>query len=338
MEAIFHTPKRQLIKIPGVGEITANSILQNKEALEKAQQEMDFIQKHNIQTIFYFDDAYPQRLKNCSDAPILLYYKGNAALNNTHIVSIVGTRNATPYGKQICEQLVKELQPYNVLIVSGLAYGIDHAAHAACVKNQVPTIGVLGHGLDRIYPPEHRNLAKKMLANGGLLTEFTSTAKPDSKNFPKRNRIIAGMTDATIVVETGNKGGSIITAYLAQSYNREVFAFPGRIHEPYSMGCNQLIKKNVAKLIESSEDIAYHLGWDETDVVSTKPLQRELFIELSESETVLVDLLKQTPKGLSIDKICSESSMTQNAVASCLLQLEMKNLVETMPGKRYRLV
>ncbi len=338
VEAIFHTPKRQLLKIPGIGPKTAALILQQEAALEKAHREMEFIQKHNIQTIFYFDEAYPQKLKNCSDAPILLYFKGKADFNNPHIISIVGTRNATDYGRQICNELVKALQPYNVMVVSGLAYGIDHAAHKACVQNQVSTIGVLGHGLDMLYPSQHRNLAKKMLSNGGLLTDFPSETKPDSKNFPKRNRIIAGMTDATIVVETGNKGGSIITAYLAQSYNRDVFAFPGRIDKPYSMGCNQLIKKNVAKLIESAEDIVFHLSWEDTDVQVKKPTQRALFVDLNDTETALVNLLKGNPKGISIDKICAATQMTQNATAACLLQLEMKNLVETMPGKRYRLV
>jgi len=337
VEAIFHTPKRQLLKIPGIGPKTAALILQHQEALEKAHRELEFVQKHNIQTIFYFDDAYPQRLKNCSDAPILLYFKGNVPLNHTHIISIVGTRNATDYGRQICEELVKSLQPYNPMIVSGLAYGIDHAAHSACVKHQVPTIGVLGHGLDMLYPPQHRNLAKKMIQNGGLLTDFPSETNPDSRNFPQRNRIIAGMTDATIVVETGNKGGSVITAYLAQSYNREVFAFPGRIDKPYSTGCNQLIKKNVAKLVESAEDIAYHLGWEDAGVVPKKTVQKALLVELNDTETVIVNLLKGNPKGVSIDKICSKAQMTQNATAACLLQLEMKNLVETMPGKRFRL-
>lgn len=338
VEAIFHTPKRQLLKIPGIGPKTAALILQKEKALEKAHREIEFVQKHNIQTIFYFDDNYPQKLKNCSDAPILLYFKGNSNFNNPHIISIVGTRNATDYGRQICHELVQALQPYSPLIVSGLAYGIDHTAHSACVKNQVETVGVLGHGLDMLYPSQHRNLAKKMLQNGGLLTDFPSETNPDSKNFPKRNRIIAGMTDATIVVETGNKGGSVITAYLAQSYNREVFAFPGRIDKPYSMGCNQLIKKNVAKLVESAEDIVYHLGWEDSDIEVSKPVQRALFVELNDTETVLVNLLKGKPKGISIDKICASAQMTQNAVASCLLQLEMKNLVETMPGKRYRLV
>ena len=337
VEAIFHTPKRQLLKIPGIGPKTATAILQHEEALEKAHREMEFVQKHNIQTIFFFDETYPQRLKNCSNAPILLYFKGNADFNNPHTVSIVGTRNATDYGRQICKELVAALQPYTVLVVSGLAYGIDHAAHQACVKNQVATVGVLGHGLDMLYPSQHRNLAKKMLQNGGLITDFPSETKPDSKNFPMRNRIIAGMSDATIVVETGSKGGSIITAYLAQSYNREIFAVPGPIHAPYSMGCNQLIKKNVAKLVESVEDIAYHLGWEDADVAVKKPVQKALFVELNDTETILVNLLKEKPKGISIDKICASAKMTQNAVAACLLQLEMKNLVEAMPGKRYRL-
>ena len=337
VEAIFQTPKRQLIKIPGVGPKTAAIILQHQEALEKAHREMEFIHKHQIQTIFYFDDAYPERLKNCSDAPVLLYFKGDTNLNIPHIISIVGTRNATPYGKQICEQLVEGLKPFNVLVVSGLAYGIDYAAHNACVKNQMATVGVLGHGLDRIYPAQHRSLAKKMLANGGLLTEFPSETNPDSKNFPRRNRIIAGMTDATIVVETGNKGGSIITAYLAQSYNREVLAFPGRINEPYSMGCNQLIKKNVAKLIESAEDIVFQLGWEES-ANAPKLVQKALLVELNDTEQTLVNILKENRSGISIDKLYQSSKMSETAVAACLLQLEMKNLVQSMPGKRYRLL
>ncbi len=336
VEAIFHTPKRQLIKIPGIGAKTAQNILQHQEALEKAQREMEFVQKHKIETVFYFDDRYPQRLKNCSDAPVLLYFKGNTSFNKQHIISIVGTRNATKYGKQICEELIEALKPYDVLVVSGLAYGIDHAAHTACVKNGLSTVGILGHGLDRLYPAQHRPLAKKMLEKGGLLTEFRSETAPDAKNFPRRNRIIAGMTDATIVVETGTKGGSIITAYLAQSYNREVLAFPGRIHEPYSMGCNQLIKKNVAKLIESVDDIVYHLGWEDADT-PPKTVQKQLFIELTDTEKSVMAVLEENKSGISIDKLCEASNLSQTAAAACLLQLEMKNIVETMPGKRFRL-
>jgi DNA processing protein len=226
-ERIFTVPRSKLLSIPG---ITQNRIeqLNLNEALRKAEEELKFIEKNNIDVLFYTDPEYPKRLKNCNDSPILLYSKGNADLNARRIISIVGTRNATEYGRQLCRQLVEELQPYNVLIVSGLALGIDVCAHKECLKFDIPTIGVLGHGLDMVYPGQNRSVAEKMVENGGLLSEYPSGVVPDKGNFPERNRIVAGMADATVVIEASVKGGALITAEIANSYNRDVFTFPGR--------------------------------------------------------------------------------------------------------------
>ena len=263
-DRVFTVAPSKLLKIEGIGEKRAEMF--NKtildDALRKADEELKFIEKNNIDVIFYTDPRYPKRLKQCNDSPLLLYNKGNADLNLQRIISIVGTRNATEYGKHLCRQLVEELQPYNVLVISGLAYGIDICAHKECVKVGVPTVGVLGHGLDKLYPAQNRSTAEKMIENGGLLTEYPSGTKPDRENFPQRNRIVAGMADATIVVEAGIKGGALITAEIANSYNRDVFAFPGRIGDDYSEGCNFLIRHNKASLLMSAADLAYSLGWE----------------------------------------------------------------------------
>lgn len=340
VEQVFSASKKQLLRIPGIGPKTIQRILGQKQVLTQAKKEVEFIQKNKIQPIFYLSEAYPRRLKNCSDSPILLYYLGNADLNATKMISIVGTRHATSYGKELCQQLVTDLAAYGVTIVSGLAYGIDYYAHQACVKNEMPTIGIMAHGLDRVYPEEHRPLAKKMIKNGGLLTEFRSETEPERENFPKRNRIIAGMTDATIVVETAKKGGSMITAHLASAYNRDVFAFPGKVKASYSAGCHQLIKKNLAHLIESSEDLIYHMGWDEellsTQKTKSKAYQANLFVDLEPVQQQIVDTLRQK-NDLSIDTICRQTNLLNGEVAATLLQLEMQGMITTIPGSRYRL-
>lgn len=332
VEAIFKENKNALLKIPGIGNTTVNSIVSQK-VLHLAEDEIKFIEKNNIQPLFYTDKEYPQRLLNCEDGPLLLYYKGSANLNAKRVVGFVGTRKATNQGRVICERFVEDLKIKDVLIVSGLAYGIDSYAHKAAIKNDMQTIGVLGHGLDRIYPAQNRKLAIDMLNNGGLLTEFKSLTAPDRENFPKRNRIVAGMCDAIVVIESAKKGGALITAGLANSYNRDVFAVPGRLNDKYSMGCNMLIKSNRAALAESALDIAYIMGWD--DVKVNVKAQRELFIQLNGEQKLIYEIISNA-KEISIDKLVIESSIPASKVAAALLMLEFEGLIQSLPGKLYK--
>lgn len=334
-EAVFKTPKQTLLKIPGIGRATALAIAESRDLLKRAEQEEVFIEKYKIKPLFFTDAAYPKRLKNCTDAPIMLYYKGNVDLNAIRVVNIVGTRKVTEYGKLVCMQLVEQLKVYHPVVISGLAYGVDVHAHRECLKQDVPTVAVLGHGLDRIYPAAHRSVAEKMVQNGGLLSDFVSGTNPDRENFPKRNRIIAGLADATIVVEAAETGGAIITAVIANSYNRDVFAIPGRVNDTYSSGCNHLIKTNRAALVSSGADIAYSLGWDIGD--QKKGVQRQLLVELTTEEQVIVDLL-QTHSSLAIDELMLRSTMNLSILAGVLLNLELKGVVLSLPGKMYQLV
>jgi DNA processing protein len=335
-EAIFKEKKALLLKIPEIGPVTAESIIKHK-VFDRAEEEIDFIDKYTIQPLFYLDKNYPNRLKQCADAPVMLYYKGNADLNSTKIISIVGTRNATDYGKEFTEKLVADLVKHDVLIVSGLAYGIDICAHKACVKNSVPTVGVLAHGLDRLYPALHKSTAKHMVDNGGLLTEFMSNTNPDRENFPKRNRIVAGIADALVVVESKAQGGSLITADIANSYNRDVFAVPGGVNDIYSEGCNKLIKSNKAALIESALDIEYILNWVKKEEGKKKAqTQKQLFIELSADEQLLVNLIDKHDS-IAIDMICANVNLPVSKIASALLNLEFSGMVKTLPGKMYRM-
>lgn len=332
--AVFDAGKPELLRIPGIGEHTARNVLR-KEALLEAETEIQFLEKHGIRPLFYMDSDYPVRLRHYPDCPILLYYRGNADLNADRVVAVVGTRRPTANGQAFCESLVEGLLPYKVLIVSGLAFGIDVTAHRHCLKTGVPTVGVLGHGLNRIYPPQHRAVAEQMTAGGGLLTEYPSHVKPDREHFPMRNRIIAGMCDALVVVETARRGGSMISAEIANSYNKDVFAVPGRIHDRQSMGCNHLIKIHKAALIESAEDIAYIMRWEEP--TGAPPQQPSLFVELTEEEKIIVDLLEQKETA-GIDELTYNSQMTSSTMASLLLSLEFKGLIKTLPGKRYTLL
>jgi DNA processing protein len=332
--AVFEARKRELLSIPGVGEHTARNVLR-KEALLEAETEIKFLEKHDIQPLFYMDEDYPGRLRHYPDCPILLYYRGKADLNAERIVAIVGTRRPTPQGRSCCEALVEGLLPYNVLIVSGLAFGIDITAHRQCLKVGVPTVGVLGHGLNRIYPPQHLGVAEQMIRAGGLLTEYPSHVKPDREHFPMRNRIIAGMCDALVVVETARRGGSMISAEIANSYNKDVFAVPGRLHDRQSMGCNHLIKTHKAALLESADDIGYIMRWEEQS--GNPPAQPSLFVELTEEEKIIVDLLRQVETA-SIDELTFHTQMVNSAMASLLLNLEFKGLIKTLPGKRYTLL
>lgn len=333
---IFNASKSKLQKTPGIGEKLSTIILENKnEAIEKATEELKFIEKHQIQTLFYTDKNYPQRLLHCYDAPCLLFYLGNADLNNQKIISVVGTRKATDYGKAVCEKLIEVLQPYNALIVSGLAYGIDVCAHKKSVELNMPTVGVLGHGLDILYPSQHKNIAKQMLNNGGLLTDFMSKSKFVAGNFPSRNRIVAGMADATIVIESKKEGGSLITAEIANSYNKDVFAIPGNIDRTSSQGCNYLIKTNKAALLDDVNELPEILGWT-TLVNNKKSAQKELLIDLSEIEKTLFDLLKEQG-AMRIDEIAFTAQLPSSDVAANLLNLEFKGAVKSLPGKVFQL-
>ncbi len=333
--AVFKTKKTQLEKIEGIGESGAKSIIAFND-FSKAEQEIAFIRKYKITPLFINDKNYPQRLLNCYDPPTMLFYKGNGDLNASRIIAVIGTRNNSDYGKYTAEKLIKELMNENILIVSGLAFGIDAVAHKTALKNNLQTVGVLAHGLDSIYPSEHSTLAKNMLKHGGLLTEFMSGTKPDRHNFPGRNRIVAGMSDATIVVETSLKGGSMITAELANGYNKDVFAFPGKITDSKSAGCNHLIKNNKAVLITDAMQLIEAMGWEQKQKTKLRK-QKELFIELNREEKIIVDLLNEK-ETLHIDEINFKSGMNSSAVAAAILNLELQNIISSLPGKMYKII
>lgn len=336
-EKIFKAKLHVLEKIEGVGEIRARSIRAFTD-FSKAEEEIRFIEKYKIKPLFLTDKSYPQRLLNCYDSPTLLFYKGEADLNASRIIAIIGTRNHTEYGKQQTEKLIKDLSSQNILIVSGMAFGIDAIAHKASLKNALPTVGVLGHGLDQIYPPDHSNLAKDMLKRGGgLLTEFRSNTKPDKHNFPTRNRIVAGMSDATVVIETKERGGSMITAELANGYNKDVFALPGKVTDNKSAGCNFLIRNNKAMLLTDAEELIEVMGWEEkAKSEREKKSQRELFIELSKDEKIIVDILKEKDL-IHVDELNLKSGLSSSSMAAAILNLELQGVVSTLPGKLYKM-
>ncbi len=331
-EAVFREKRKNLMKIPGIGMSTVNSILGTK-VLGRAEEELKFIEKFRIKPLYYLEEGYPQRLKHCMDGPIMLYLLGKADVNARHVLSVVGTRRASNYGKEMTEKIIGGLKGLDVLVVSGLAFGIDTLAHRAALANEIPTAGILAHGLDRIYPGVNRKLAVKMQKSGGLLTEFLSGTNPDRENFPKRNRIVAGMADATLVIESAIRGGALITANIASSYDRDVFAVPGRSGDKYSEGCNYLVKANKAALIESAEDIKYFMQWEEQDNVKSK--QAKLFRELTDNERIVMELLKENGEA-SIDFLVLKSRMSNSAIASVLLELEFDGAVKSLPGKMYR--
>lgn len=336
VEQVFSEKLSALEKIPGIGTVYAKNIIKHKEgALEIANQELEFIEKNDITPLTVYDASYPKRLVHCEDGPLVIYTKGSVDLNSSKVISVVGTRKATDYGKDFCEKLIEELAPHTPIIISGLAFGVDVCAHKAAVKNNISTVGVVAHGLDRLYPSQHRGLANQMLGNGGLLTEFKSGTNPDRENFPKRNRIIAGLSDATIVIESSKKGGSLITAELANCYNRDVFAVPGRVTDSYSEGCNALIKQNKAHLLQSVKDIEYLMNWEITE--KNKNNQPQLFVELSSDEKVLFDILSQQDK-IAIDNLALQSKFTMSQTAALLLEMEFKNVVKSLPGKMYKAI
>jgi len=333
---VFSEKRSVLEKIPGIGAVNAEKIIKHKtEALAIAEEELVFIKKNEITPLFYLNDNYPKRLLHCEDGPVLLYSRGNVEFNNPKVVSIVGTRKATDYGKDFCNKVVEELAPHQPLIVSGLAYGIDICSHKAALKNNLPTVGVLAHGLDRIYPSQHTSVAKKMIENGGLLTDYKSGTTPGRENFPKRNRIVAGLSDLTIVIESSKKGGSLITAFIANDYNRDVFALPGRLNDSQSEGCNNLIKSHKAALIQSVKDIEYIMGWKAEK--QSIPNQTQMFVELTAEQKIVTGLMSKNKK-IAIDELSLQAELSMSKTASMLLELEFEGVVKVLPGKMYQLV
>ena len=316
-------------------------LLCDRSLVEFAEKEMEFIESKGIRLVCYGDEAYPCRLAECADAPLVLHSLGNADLNARRIVSIVGTRHASEYGKALCENFVADLARFapGTLIVSGLAYGIDVCAHRAALKAGLPTIGVLAHGLDRIYPGAHRTTAKQMLENGGLLTEFMSGTNSFPSNFVQRNRIVAGMADATVVVESASKGGSLITASLALGYDRDCFAFPGRVNDQYSQGCNELVSRNRAALITSAYDFVEAMNWEvATAKKSVEDLQTELFPDLSPDETAVMTALRENSDGLQVNQMVVQLNIPINRLLPLLFEMEMKGFVKAVAGGCYRAV
>lgn len=357
--------------IPGIGSITAKRLLESMgsatqifaqrtelprlvphvqpslvKALDcpaahrRAEQELEFITKHHITCIGYHDEAYPTRLRECDDAPSLLYYRGNTTFNPRRVVSIIGTRKCTDYGRDLCECFVRDLAALipDVLIVSGLAYGIDVCAHRAALKYNLPTVGVLAHGLDRIYPSAHRNIAAQMTQCGGLLTEYPSFTEPERQNFLQRNRIVAGMADATIVIESAAKGGALVTASIAGSYGRDCFAFPGRIHDTASAGCHRLIRHHQAALITSAADFIEAMMWDTPSGGRPEAIQQTLFPDLTDEEARIVALLEQHADGLHINTLVTESDIPINRLSALLFELELRGIVRPLAGSCYKLI
>lgn len=331
--SVFNATFNQIASLEGIGAASAKAI-EEWNGFGDAREELLFMARNDVRPIFITDPDYPARLLNCYDPPPLLYFRGSADLNHARILSIIGTRNNTEYGKQVTEQLVQALQPYHVIIASGLAFGIDSVAHKAALHCGIPTIGVLGHGLDTLYPNQNRTLAKEMIANGGLLTEFPRNTRPDRHNFPRRNRIVAGMADATVVIETASKGGSMITAELAAGYNRDVFAVPGRISDAKSAGCNLLVTQNRAILFTGADQLLETMGWNEKKKTSKK--QKAMFVDLSPDEEVIVGILREAGT-IAVDDLTLRSGFSSSRIAAALLRLEIENVILSLPGKICRL-
>ena len=334
---VFETPKGKLLKVPGIGEVTAAAIKAGN-TFREAEAELAKAEKNDTEILFFIDKKYPARLKELDDAPALLYYKGNADLNARKSVAIVGTRQATAYGKEIVNQLVEGLKPHGALIVSGLAYGIDIQAHKQSLLQGLPTVAVMGSGMDVIYPAVHRDVATKIVHHGALITENHFGTQPDAHHFPARNRIIAGLCDALIVVEAAAKGGALITAEIANSYNRDVFAVPGSLGSTYSEGCNKLIRNNKAVIYTSVKDLEYHLNWTPLDEQHTTASGAHAdFSHFSEDEQKILRLLKEKGAPMMIDELTIRSALSPSQLASLLLTLEFGNVVKSLPGKLFAL-
>ncbi len=330
---VFKETKSSLLKIDGIGELLVKNLL-DTSPLKKAERELQFIEKNNIDYTYFLDDSYPDKLKHCIDSPILLFTDGNINIKNQKIISIVGTRNITAYGRDFCNELIEDLAKHNPVIVSGFAYGVDICAHKAAIKNNLQTIGVFAHGLDEIYPKVHKKHMRDVIENGGFFTEFWHDEKPLRENFLKRNRVVAGMSEATIVIESAAKGGSLVTADIANSYNKDVFALPGRVTDVFSKGCNNLIKNNQAHLLNSSEDIVKMLNWDIQKKETVK--QTQLFIQLNETEQKIHTYLQQNGKQL-LDVIAMDCKIPTYQLSSILLQMELKGCIKPLPGKLFEI-
>ncbi|GLR17037.1 DNA-processing protein DprA [Portibacter lacus] len=328
-EAVFDAADSELKQVTGISKGIIETI-RSVDTIESAKKELDFIRKNNIQLLYFLDDDYPDRLKHYDDAPICLYYKGSVSLNAEKHVSIVGTRSPTEKGKWICEKLVEDLGSTDATIISGLAYGIDIAAHKSALKSKLPTIGVVAHGLDTIYPSAHKSVAREMVAQGGILTEFVRSIKPDRDRFPARNRIIAMLSDALIVVESKESGGSMITANFGNDYSKDVFAIPGRIDDPFSKGCNKLIKDHKAYLLESADELIRMMRWEPK---TKKEVQRSLFLDLTREEQKVLETIKIGIDG--IDGLCHSIALSKSEMAALLLDMELKGLIKSLPGSRF---
>ncbi|KRD11393.1 DNA processing protein DprA [Flavobacterium sp. Root901] len=333
-ESIFKSKPNQIAAIDGVGAVLIKNI-KDKTVFEKANNELQFIKKNSIDISFFQDENYPERLKHCIDSPVLIFSGGNIDLKNKKIISIVGTRQITSYGTEFCRKLIEDLAPLDPIIVSGFAYGVDIVAHQFAMEHNLQTIGVLAHGLNQIYPRTHKKYMAKMEENGGFITEFWSSSNPDKEKFVRRNRIVAGISEATIVIESADKGGSLITANLANDYNRDVFAVPGRVTDKYSQGCNDLIKTQKANLLTSAADLVYVLNWD----IKKKPktIQKQLFTELEPEEQKIYDFLLKNGKEL-LDIIALECDFPIFKISGTLLNMELKGLIRPLPGKIFEAI
>jgi len=333
-EAVFKTKINQIAAIDGVGSALLHN-LKDKSVFEKASRELEFIHANDINTSFFQDENYPERLKHCFDSPVLIFSSGNINLKNKKIISIVGTRQITSYGIEFCKKLIDDLAPLDPIIVSGFAYGVDIVAHQLAIDCNLQTIGVLAHGLNQIYPKTHKKYVAAMEQNGGFITEFWSTSNPDKENFVRRNRIVAGMTEATIVIESADRGGSLITANLANDYNRDVFAVPGRVTDKYSQGCNDLIKTQKANVLTSAADLIYILNWNIEN--KGKTVQKQLFVELEADEQKVYDFLLKNGKEL-LDMIALQCDFPIYKISGLLLNMELKGVIRPLPGKLFEAI
>ena len=333
--AVFADKRDHLLKINGIGSWSLEG-LYDETYLKEAMVECEYIQRNNVAFTFYQDKEYPSKLLHCPDAPLLLFYRGTIDIQDQLILSVVGTRNMTSYGATFCRELVEGLAPLNPVIVSGMAYGIDICIQKEAVKNGLQTIGCLAHGLNQMYPKIHQQYAKEIESNGGFITEFWSSSSPDRENFLRRNRIIAGLSEATLVVESAERGGSLVTADLAFHYNREVFAVPGRVNDEYSKGCNNLIKKQKAQMISNAAELIYFMGWDVDKKVSTGR-QRNLFVELDEIEQKIFYFLQEQGRQ-ELDTISIACKLPVYKTSSILLNMEMKGVITPLPGKYFEVI
>jgi len=333
-EAVFKTKVSQLAAIDGVGSILLQN-LKSKTIFEAAEKELQYIKSNAVQTTYFLDNDYPEKLRHCIDSPVLLFASGNINIKNSKIISIVGTRQITSYGTEFCKKLIADIAPLNPVIVSGFAYGVDIVAHQAAMENGLQTIGVVAHGLNQTYPKVHTKYVAEIEKNGGFITEFWSNTNPDKENFVKRNRIVAGIAEATIVIESADKGGSLITANMANEYNRDVFAVPGRATDKYSQGCNNLIKTQKANLLTGAADLVYMLNWDIEN--STKPVQKQLFVELDYEEQKIYQFLQQNGKEM-MDIIALQCEFPIYKISGMLLNMELKGVIRPLPGKMFEVV